>query len=83
LYKIIIEIVDLALSPKNKCFEPGMVAHAFDPSTWEADAGRFLSSGLQSELQDSLSYTEKPCLKKQKKKTKNKKKSVLSIILKL
>jgi major histocompatibility complex class I len=23
---------------------PGMVAHAFNPSTWEADAGGFLSS---------------------------------------
>jgi hypothetical protein len=23
---------------------PGMVAHAFNPSTWEAKAGRFLSS---------------------------------------
>ena len=44
-----------------------MVAHAFNPSTWEAEAGRFLSSGqpgLQSEFQDSSrGYTEKPCLK--------------------
>jgi hypothetical protein len=23
---------------------PGMVAHAFNPSTWEAEAGRFVSS---------------------------------------
>jgi hypothetical protein len=48
------------------------VAHAFNPSTWEAEAGGFLSSvrgqpGLQSEFQDSQSYTEKPCLEKQNK----------------
>jgi hypothetical protein len=24
--------------------EPGVVAHAFNPSTWEAEAGGFLSS---------------------------------------
>jgi hypothetical protein len=24
--------------------QPGMVAHAFNPSTWEAEAGGFLSS---------------------------------------
>jgi hypothetical protein len=41
-----------------------MVAHTFNPSTWEAEAGGFLSSrsGLQSEFQDSQDFTEKPCL---------------------
>jgi major histocompatibility complex class I len=24
-------------------WEPGVVSHAFNPSTWEAEAGRFLS----------------------------------------
>ena len=50
-----------------------MVAHTFNPSTREADAGGFWvrgQSGLQSELQDSQGYTEKPCLKnKTKQKT--------------
>jgi hypothetical protein len=49
------------------------VVHAFNPSTWEAEAGRFLIQiGLQSELQNSQAYTEKPCLKKQKQKQTNK-----------
>jgi hypothetical protein len=46
-----------------------VVAHAFNPSTWEAEAGRFLSlrpAGLQSAFQDNQNYTEKPCLEKQK-----------------
>jgi hypothetical protein len=50
----------------------GMVAHAFNLSTWEAEAGRFLSSrpAWSTEFQDSQGYTEKPCLeKKQTKKT--------------
>ena len=47
-----------------------MVVHACNLSTQEADARGFLHSvqgnpGLQSELQDSQSYTEKPYLKKQ------------------
>jgi hypothetical protein len=54
----------------------GAVVHDFNPSTWEAEAGGFLSfrgqCGLQSEFQDSQDYTEKPCLKKQKTKNKNK-----------
>jgi hypothetical protein len=45
-----------------------VVAHAFNPSTLEAEAGGFLSPGLQSEFQDSQGYTEKPCLWKKKKK---------------
>jgi major histocompatibility complex class I len=31
-------------SNKKIRFEPGVVAHAFNPSTWEAEAGGFLSS---------------------------------------
>jgi hypothetical protein len=49
---------------------PGVVAHTLNPSTWEAEAGGFLSSGpacLQSEFQDSQGYPEKPCLEKQNK----------------
>ena len=44
-----------------------MAAHAFNPSTWEAEVGGFLSRGqpgLQSEFQDSHGYTEKPHLEK-------------------
>ena len=48
------------------------MAHTFNSSTWEAEAGGFLSSrgqpGLQSEFRDSQGYTEKPCLEKPKKK---------------
>jgi hypothetical protein len=40
-----------------------VVAHAFNPSTREAEAGGFLSwrtAWSQSEFQDSQGYTEKP-----------------------
>jgi hypothetical protein len=50
-------------SLKKKSHQPGVVAHAFNPSTWEAEAGRG-QPGLQIECQDSQGYTEKPCLKK-------------------
>jgi hypothetical protein len=54
---------------------PGVVAHASNPSTWEAEAGGFLSSRpawSQSEFQDSQGYTEKPCLEKPTKQNKTK-----------
>ena len=49
------------------------MAHAFNPSTWKAEAGGFLSSrpAWSTEFQDSQCYTEKPCLEKPKKKEKN------------
>jgi hypothetical protein len=51
---------------------PAVVAHAFNPR--EAEAGRFFQGqpGLQSELQDSQGYTEKPCLENKTKQNKTK-----------
>jgi hypothetical protein len=49
------------------------VAHAFNPSTWEAERwiSEFEASLVyKSEFQDSQGNTEKPCLKKFKKKKK-------------
>ena len=50
------------------------MAHSFNPSTKEAEAGRSLwvqgQPGLQSEFQDSQGYTEKPCLEKPNNQTK-------------
>jgi hypothetical protein len=48
-----------------------VVVHAFNPSTWEAEEGGFLSSRpawSTNEFQDNQGYTEKPCLEKKKKK---------------
>jgi hypothetical protein len=42
--------------------ELGVVAHAFNFSTREAEAGGFPAS---FKYQDSQGYTEKPCLEKQ------------------
>jgi hypothetical protein len=54
-----------------------MVAHAFNPSTWEAEAGGFLSSkpAWSTEFQNSQGYTEKPGLKKPKNKKQKKNKT--------
>jgi hypothetical protein len=49
-----------------------VVVHAFNPSTREAEAGRFLSSRpawTTNEFHDSQGYTEKPCIEKPKTKT--------------
>jgi hypothetical protein len=61
-----------------------VVAHAFNPSTWEAEAGGFLirgQPGLQSEFQDSQSYTEKPCLNKKEEEEEKKRKKPHTIQL--
>jgi hypothetical protein len=55
---------------------PGVVAHTFNPSTREAEAGQVDfwvrgQPGLQSEFQDSQGNTEKTCLEKPKKKKSN------------
>jgi hypothetical protein len=45
-----------------------VVAHAFNPSTLEAEAGGAVSSRsarFTEKFQDSQGYIEKPCLKKQ------------------
>ena len=52
-----------------------MVAHAFKPSTWETEAGEFLSSsqpGLQSEFQDSQGLHRETLSRKTKKQNKTK-----------
>jgi hypothetical protein len=53
-----------------------VVAHAFNPSTWrqrQADLWVQGQPGLQSEFQETQGFTEKPCLKKQKEKRKERK----------
>jgi hypothetical protein len=62
-------IIETALSKhfKSHIYGPGVVAHTFNLSTWDAEVGRFRGQpGLQSEFQDSQGYTEKLCLWKKK-----------------
>ena len=63
-YSVGISVLHYSYSTIKRKGLPGVVAHAFNPSTWEAEPG------LQNEFQDSQDYTEKPCLEKQKNKTK-------------
>jgi hypothetical protein len=60
----------------KKGMKPGVVAHAFNLSTQEAEAGGFLSLRPAWSTKwvpgDGQSYTEKPCLEKPKKKKKKK-----------
>jgi hypothetical protein len=62
----------------------GVVAHTFNPITWEAEASSSLwvqgQPGLHNEFQDSQGYKVRPCLKKTKKGQggKKRKESVLS-----
>ena len=55
--------------PSETTAKPGVVAHAFNPNTWEAEAGGFQSL-RPAWVQDSQGYTEKPCLKQNKKQNK-------------
>jgi major histocompatibility complex class I len=36
--------LSLKVGFKIAALKPGVVVHAFNPSTWEAEAGKFLSS---------------------------------------
>jgi hypothetical protein len=74
------DVLNAAKSPFKKCkSEPGVVAHAFNASTWEAEAG----VGVGSEFEASLVYkvssrtaraTQRNPVSKNKNKNKNKKK---------
>jgi hypothetical protein len=45
IHKEEILAIDFLSKKKQKvCGKPGMMAHSFNPSTWEAEAGGFLSS---------------------------------------
>jgi hypothetical protein len=54
--------------PFKTFFGQVVAAPAFNPSTWEAEAGGSLS-WRQSEFQDSQGYTEKPCVETPKPKS--------------
>jgi hypothetical protein len=64
--------------------EPGTVGHTFNPSTQEAEAEDLCWPALQSKLQNSQGYTEKPCLEKpnQKHKHTNRNRSSFSTLFK-
>jgi hypothetical protein len=52
----------------KRCLRLGVVAHAFNPSIWEAEAGGFLSSRPDKVSSRTARVIEKPCLENQKKK---------------
>lgn len=45
-----------------------VVAHVFDPSTWETESDRVrqISVSLQGKFQDSQGYIKEPCLENEK-----------------
>jgi hypothetical protein len=61
---------DLTFKKELTC--QAVVAHAFNPSTWEAEAGRFLSSrpAWSTEPRTARETQRNPALKNQKKKKK-------------
>jgi hypothetical protein len=70
--RVLIHTIDI-----KKKRKPGVVEYAFNPSTWEAEAGRFLSSRPAWSTKSSTTaraIQRNPVSKDQKKKKKNKKK---------
>jgi hypothetical protein len=66
---------------RNSTFLPGMVAHTFSPSTWEAGRGRWISEFEASLVYKVSSRTARAIQRntvseKQKTKNKNKKKEI-------
>jgi hypothetical protein len=58
---------NIKINFKNVKASWAVVAHAFKPRTWEAEAGGCSRPAWSIEFQDSQGYTEKPCLEKKKK----------------
>jgi hypothetical protein len=64
---------------KHSCW--ALVAHAFNPSTWEAEAGRFLSPrpACSTESSRTARATQRNLVSKKPKKKKNQNKTFLSV----
>jgi hypothetical protein len=67
-YPVNVVFLENSVTTINKNWSQAVVAHAFNPSAWKAEAGGFLSSrsAWSTEFQDSQGYKEKPCLEKPK-----------------
>ena len=42
LFNFVLQLHSFKLKTKNKVYCQAVVAHAFNPSTWEGEAGRYL-----------------------------------------
>jgi hypothetical protein len=64
-------LIEIKVCKKIDGLKPGVVAHTFNPSTWEAEAGRFLSSrpawSYKMSSRTARATQRKPVSKKKKK----------------